>query len=128
MGKKLQPGESRWITIVSLVVTFVGCVIAFALDAPDKWLAAIYCTVPTFAGMIEYFRNRWSSSRFWTTMTAALLLHAMLIWLVFEILLRQVISVSFLVCLPFIFGEGFVLYHFVRIVGEQSLLRTDARK
>jgi len=73
--------------------------------------------------MIEYFRNRWSSVRFWATLTVALLLHATLIWVVFANLLRQVTNVSFLVCLPFIFGEGFVLYHFLRIAGEQSLTK-----
>jgi hypothetical protein len=128
MKTKLNPKESRWITVMSVVVTVMGCVVAFVLGAPDKYLAAIYCTVPTFAGMTEYFRNRWSSGRFWATLTSALLLHVALIWLVFAVALRERNDVGLLVCLPFIFIESFFLYHFVRIIGEEKFLRTDERK
>jgi ABC-type branched-subunit amino acid transport system permease subunit len=128
MKSKLRPNESRWITIISVSVTLVGCCVAFALGAPDKWLAAIYCTVPTFAGTAEYFRNRWMSFRFWTALSVALLFHAALIWVIFSVFLRRTDDVSLLVCLPFIFIEGYFIYHFVRVTGERGLLRTDPSK
>jgi ABC-type Na+ efflux pump permease subunit len=102
--------------------------VIFALGAPDKWITAVYCTIPTFAGTIAYFKNRWSSPRFWNTIAVSFVLHLILTWFVFAILLRQRDDVGFLVCLPFIFLECIVLYHLVLQVGEVSLLRTDERK
>jgi hypothetical protein len=128
MKNRISPKESRWITIIGVCATLVGGGVAFYVGASDKWLAAIYCTVPTFAGMVDYFRNRWGSSRFWTALSVAFLLHVALMWLIFARLLRRTDDVGLLSCLPFIFIEGFFLYHFVRLTGEHSFLRTDPNK
>jgi hypothetical protein len=100
-------------------VTLLLCLVVLVLNAPDKWLAAIYCTVPTFAGMIAYFRTRLAPGPLWSGISAALLLHLGLLWLVFGVLLRGRTDVSLLICIPAIFGEGFILYHAVRLVAAK---------
>jgi len=112
--------------MIAVAVTIVACIIAFILGAPDKWLAAIYCTVVTFTGTISYFRNRRGSERFWITIAVLFLFHIALTW--FAIILRHTFDVGLVACLPFIFMESFFFYHLVRLAGEPRLLRTDERK
>jgi ABC-type Na+ efflux pump permease subunit len=128
LKKAVKSRESKWEGFVLFSLAIIACVVVFIIGAPDKWLTAIYCTIPTFSGTIAYFKNRWSSPTFWTTISVCFALHLVLTWFIFAILLRQRDDVGFLVCLPFIFLEGFVIYHLVRQVGEQRLLRTDERK
>jgi len=103
---------------LALLVGLVG--------APDKWLTAIFCTIPTFAGMIDYSRSRMQPKILWATMSCAFVLHLLLIWLVFGILLRSKNDVGFFICLPGILVEIFVLYHFVTFI-ERRLMQTRSR-
>jgi hypothetical protein len=107
--------------LIACSVTMIAAVIAGVVGAPDKWLAAIFVTVVTFAGMISYFRKSWPSKQFWAIMTAAFLIHLILVWVIFGVLLRQREDVGLLVCLPGILLECFLLYHAVRFFrGEQE--------
>lgn len=99
---------------IAFAVTLIAAVIAGALGAPDKWLAAIFVTVVTFAGMISYFRKNWASKQFWLIMGCAFLLHLFLMWVTFGIVLKQSEDVALFACLPGILLEGFILYHVVR--------------
>jgi hypothetical protein len=132
MNKRLKKPakyrESKREGLILFSLAIICCLVISIIGGPDKWMTAVYCTIPTFSGTIAYFRNRWASPIFWSTMAVCFVLHLLLTWFVFAILLRQVDDVGFLVCLPFIFLEGFVLYHVVRQVGEVRLLRTDERK
>jgi hypothetical protein len=105
--------------VILIGVTLLLCLVVLVLHAPDKWLAAIYCTVPTFAGMITYFRTRLALGPLWSGISDALLLHLGLLWLVFGVLLRGRTDASLLICIPAIFGEGFILYHAVRLVAAK---------
>jgi hypothetical protein len=88
-----------------MAVTFAACVIAGILGVPDKWLPAIYTTMVTFAGMIFFFRDRWSSKRFWIVTISAFLVHLPLVWLIFGVALRRRDDIGLLVCLPPIFFD-----------------------
>jgi hypothetical protein len=128
LKKAIKSRESEWEGFILFSLTILACVVVSIVGAPDKWLSAIYCTIPTFSGTIAYFKNRWTSPTFWTTILICFVLHLLLTWFVFTIVLRQRDDVGFLICLPFIVLECFVLYQLVRQVGEVNLLRTDERK
>lgn len=117
--RRTQNGTSLREQIALIGVTALLCIVVFALHASDKWMAAIYCTVPTFAGMIAYFRNRVASGLLWPALSGAFLLHLVLLWLVFGLLLRQRTNVPLSICIPAIFGESFILYHMIRFFGAR---------
>lgn len=97
-------------------ITIIAAVIVGKLGLPDKWLAAVFCTVATFAGMISYFRKRMSPKVLWITMWIAFLFHAVLLWVVFGVILGQRNDVGLLVCIPGIFVECFFLYQGVKFI------------
>lgn len=105
--------------VVLVGITLLLCLVAFFLHAPDRWLTAIFCTVPTFAGMIDYFRTRLGAGPLWSGISVALLLHLALLWLVFGVVLRARPDIPLLICIPAIFGECFILYHLIRFVAAK---------
>jgi ABC-type Na+ efflux pump permease subunit len=109
-----QVSTGEQVILVSL--TLVAAIAITLLGATDKWLKAIFCTIPTFAGMISYSRKRMSPRIFWITMTAAFLFHLVLLWIIFGVLMRNRDDISLLVCVPGIFLEGFILYHLVNFL------------
>lgn len=118
MGKtnRLQPVKSWVENAVLFFLTAAAAIVAFAMKAPDKWLAAIYETVCVFGGMIYFFKVRWRYIRFWLIVIAAFLIHLLLTWLVFEIWLRSWVDVSLTACIPLIFLEAAILYCTVRFL------------
>lgn len=109
-----KTGVREQITVV--LVTLIAAIAVMVLGAPDKWLTAIFVTVVTFGGMISFFKGRWRYRQFWMIIAGALFVHLVLTWWVFAIVLRQRNDVGFLVCVPFIFLECFLLYHAVRFL------------
>ena len=99
--------------LLTISIGLAAALIVFVVGAPDRWLAAIFITVGTFAGMISYFRSRWSSKLFWKIMAGALVIHLSAIWLVFGVLLRNQRDVGLMICVPPIFLEAFLIYHAV---------------
>jgi hypothetical protein len=93
---------------------FVASITVMVLRAPDKWLAAVFCTGVPFLGTITYFRGRWKSKGLWKIMASAFFLHLFLMWVVFGVILKQRDNVGLLVCVPGILLEGFLLYHAVK--------------
>lgn len=112
--KESQVGISEQLFLLCL--TLVLAFVVGRVGASDKWLTTIFCTVPTFAGMISYFRKRMPSKVLWATMTVAFLFHLVLLWLVFGVLLRSRDDIGLLACLPGIFVEAFLLYHLVGLI------------
>ena len=100
--------------VIACTITMIAAITAGVLGAPDKWLAAIFVTVVTFAGMLSYFRKSWASKQFWTIMACAFSFHLFLIWLIFGVVLRRKEDIGLLICLPGILLECFLLYHAVR--------------
>ena len=99
---------------IYFTVGLVASIIVMVLGAPDKWLAAVFCTGVPFLGTVTYFRERWKSRGFWKIMASAFVLHLLLIWVVFGVILRQRDDVGLLVCVPGILLECFLLYHAVK--------------
>jgi hypothetical protein len=105
--------------IITLAVTLLAAAIVYAVRAPSKWLTAIFITVVTFVGVISYFRNRWRSRRFWQIIVAALLVHLVLVWVVFSVVLSGIQGVGFLVCVPVIYFEAYIIYRCVLVLDEE---------
>jgi hypothetical protein len=104
------PGDG----FIYFTIAFVASITVMVLRAPDKWLAAVFCTGVPFLGTITYFRERWKSKGFWKIMASTFFLHLLLIWMVFGVILRQRDDVGLLVCVPGILLECFLLYHAVK--------------
>lgn len=117
--KEVHSRASTWEQVITVAVTLVASIVAMVAGAPDKWLAAIFCTVVTFGGMISFFKGKWASRKFWVIISATLVVHLALTWVAFGIVLRQREDVGLLTCLPFIFVESFLLYHSVRALGNR---------
>jgi ABC-type Na+ efflux pump permease subunit len=118
-GRRAQNAVGLREQVILVAVTFLACVIVVLVHGRDKWLAAVFCTIPTFAGMLSYFRHRLGPSQLWTSLSGGFLLHLGLLWLVFGVLLRNRDDVSLLICIPGIFVEAFLLYHGVRFFGAK---------
>ena len=113
--------------VLAFFVGLAAALVVFVMGAPDRWLAAIFITIVTFAGVISYFRGHWSSRRFWEIMAGAFVVHLGIIWLVFGILLRSQRDVGLLVCVPAIFLEAFLIYHTVLFLeGKAGLSHAKA--
>ena len=110
---------NTWEQVITVAVTLVASIVAMVAGAPDKWLAAIFCTVVTFGGIISFFKEKWASRRFWVIVSSILVVHLVLTWVVFGMVLRQREDVGLLTCLPFIFVESFLLYQSVRALGNR---------
>ena len=115
-NKKAESRSDKWEIRNEVLVTFIAGVAVLALGAPDKWLAAIYCTVVPFGGTISLFRRRWSSGEFWTIIAGTLVIHFVLVVWVFAWVLRRRTDVALVVCIPFIFLEGALLYYGVQLL------------
>ncbi|GEM_PF-5006260 len=118
-GGRAYPSNA-WGQAITVTVTVIACIVVFVVGAPGKWLAAIYATVGTFGGMISFFRPRWASTRFWIIMGAAFGIHLAVTGLVFGVALRERSELGFLVTLPFIVAESFILYHAVRFLDKET--------
>jgi len=97
------------------VLSCLGLIAGFfvvVLGASDRWFAAVYITVGTFAAVIYAFRKLWFRRSFRLALASALAVHLLLIWCVFAVLLRQQSDVGLLGCLPFICVEYYVLSRF----------------
>jgi hypothetical protein len=97
-------------------LTLALAIMVGMIGAPDKWLAAIFCTVPTFAGMISYYRKRMPSRVFWTALAWTFLFHLVLLWVVFGVILKKRDDVGLLVCTPGILLEWFFLHHGLKFI------------
>jgi hypothetical protein len=106
--------------LIACTITMIAAIIAGVLGAPDKWLAGIFITVVTFAGMLSYFRKSWASKQFWTIMGCAFLFHLLLIWVIFGVVLRRKEDIGLLICLPGILLECFLLYHAVKLLQRRT--------
>lgn len=118
MGKRnnLQPVSSLVENLVGFSLCAVAALVAVVMKAPDKWLAAIYETVCVFVVTIFFFRVRWRYGRFWLIVAATFLVHLVLTWLVFAVLLRSMDDLSLSACIPFVFLEGALLYYSIRFL------------
>ena len=99
---------------IELLITIVLCLISFYLRLPDRWLAAIYMTVPTFGAMVSIFRDRWTSSGFWVIVSGCLMLHAVLLWWLFGFVLNRFSEVPLAACVPLILLEASAIYYGIR--------------
>jgi cation transport ATPase len=52
---------NTWEQVITVAVTLVASIVAMVAGAPDKWLAAIFCTVVTFGGIISFFKEKWKT-------------------------------------------------------------------
>ena len=106
--------------LLTVVVTATAGLIVVAVHAADRWFAALFISLVTFSGIISYFKQRWHRKRFWIVICSALLVHVIVVGIVFGLELRDTRDVGFLICIPVIFCEAFVLYHAVKFFDMTS--------
>jgi Kef-type K+ transport system membrane component KefB len=106
-----------------LIAAFLGlCVLM--LGVADKWFAAIFWTVSTFAGVLALYRKKKLNRRsLGLAIMAVFVGHLMLMWVIFAIVLRKREDVGLLVCIPFIFVESFFVYHAINFLYRRFLPR-----
>ena len=91
-----KPKPPKWYlsdTFLTLSVVLVAAILILASGASDKWLSAVYATAP-FIAIITLDRTNWKLTRFWVVVTTAFAIHLVLIWAIFEILLKDRRDVS----------------------------------
>ncbi|MGC2635659.1 MAG: hypothetical protein WA294_00670 [Acidobacteriaceae bacterium] len=98
--------------VVLLALTFGSLSIKFG--APQKWDAAGFWTLATFASVIELSRRRWKERTFRGSLLVIGLVHITAIWLIFG---RGVGAerVPLVVTLPFIWAEVTMILKLVRV-------------
>ena len=116
MGLKQGDKADRWITAASIFVTLVGVLVVYALHAPDRWIAAVFCTVVVFSGMISLYRNQWRFLQFWLLLGMAFFIHLAVFYWLFSRTFNQTSSIPLLLCVPFVFLEAGLIYFALRIV------------
>ncbi len=119
--KKSELRRDRREKVVCFLLTLCGGVVVCVLGAPNKWLSAVGVTVAVFMAMISYHWRLWASARFWLVTAGLLLIHVVLMWVIFGLLLQRWNDVAFLVCIPGVFVECFFLYYVARfLLGERA--------
>jgi hypothetical protein len=119
-SKEKQSGIGVGAALLVFVVGSVGTFIMGTRGLSEKWMAAtIYCTAVPFLTTIFQLRKKVSPKALWTTLAGAFLVHVLLLWVLFGVILRQTNSVGLLVCLPGIFLEVVILIQCVKLVEKR---------
>ena len=118
MRKDRRPKRNGdgWVTGIAALVTLIASIAVFATGLPDRWLAAIFCTVGGFSGLISYFRKQWAFREFWMILAGALTVHLALFYWLFAQVLMRISDVPLIICVPFIFLECGVIFFAIRFV------------
>ena len=106
--------------IVMIAVGFIAVLIANHFGLSQKWHAAVVGTAVPFGVVTIMYRKKWFCTEFWVSLVALFLVHAVLIWTIFAVLLQNVRTVGILLWIPVTFFETFVLLGLVSRL-EQTL-------
>jgi hypothetical protein len=85
----------------------------------QKWHAAVVGTVVPFGVVITLFRDRWLRWSFWGSLAICFGVHLIGIWLFFRYVLSKIQSFGFLLWLPVVFVEAFLLLVVVAKIEEK---------
>jgi hypothetical protein len=85
----------------------------------QKWHAAVFGTVVPFGVVITLFRNRWLRWSFWGALAICFGVHFIAIWLFFQYVLFKIQNFGFLIWLPIVFVEAFLLLVVVAKIEEK---------
>jgi hypothetical protein len=112
--------------IVGICVGLIALFAAIMTDRagmPQKWHAAIFGALVPFAAVVSMKRSGWSRSTFWITLGACFAVNLVLIWIFFEVVLRDVTTFGWTWWVPVAFIETFVILHFQSLI-ERKLRAT----
>jgi hypothetical protein len=109
-----QSRYDSWEQVIAFSLSVIIGIVIVALGGSDKWLTASFATLVPFIAIISSFRDRWGLVRFWLTLGILFMIHMMLIWLIFGVLLRQRTDVGLLICVPAMLAESSILYYLVK--------------
>jgi uncharacterized membrane protein YccC len=108
--------SERWtdriIGICISVATLAAVIMTASAGMPQKWHAAILGALVPFAAVVSIKRSSWLRSTFWTTLAACFVVNLLLLWVFFEIILRNVTTFGWIWWVPVAFVESVVLLHF----------------
>lgn len=119
-NKNSTPAVSLTEKVSLVVITLILGTAVLIFQWEDRWMAAIFCTLPTFAGLLSYFRERLSQRSLLLAIGSAFGIHVLLIWVVFGILLEGTQHIGLFLCVPFIFIEGSLLGMLMRYMGTKT--------
>jgi hypothetical protein len=103
---------SRASTTAACAVAAVLGVVLYKLHLPQKWDAAVTGTLAPFWYLTGVFRERWAYVRFWISISISFVLHILLTWVVFSVVLRTD-TMGIFVWIPAIMLEGVGLYYLI---------------
>lgn len=110
--------------VVLLALTFGS--MSIRLGLPQKWDAAGFWTLVTFASVIEMSRRRWKDQAFWRNLLVIGAVHVAAIWFIFS---RGISAqrVSLLLTIPFIWAEVTMILKLVDVREVGGKHRAPAR-
>ena len=91
-------------------VAVIGALVMHKLGLPQKWHAAFVGTIAPFWYVTGVFRRKWMYPSFWKCLSLLLVVHLLLIWFVFSIVLQNVVTVGMLLWTPVVMIEVVALY------------------
>jgi hypothetical protein len=96
--------------LICISIGAAGAVVGMNIAGmPHKWHTAIFATIVPFTTVILLRSASWSRQTFWLSLWLLLGIHSFLIYVVFGVMMRRVLTFGLLWWLPLAFLEVFVL-------------------
>ena len=92
-------------------MALLGAIVLYYLRVAQKWDAAFIITLAPFWYLSNVFRSKWAHASFWMSLATSFLLHLLVVWFVFVVILRNVDTVGIFVWIPAAMLEGVPLYY-----------------
>lgn len=97
-------------------VAAIGALAMHKFGLPQKWHAAFVGTIAPFWYVAGVFRKRWGYSSFWQSLSVWFVVHLLLMWFVFSVVLRDVATIGLLFWIPAVMIEIVPLYFVVDVL------------
>jgi hypothetical protein len=120
--RKLNRLRSFWETGLLILIGIFTYVLVRSLrhhGIPDKWGTATLGTLIPFCFVVFVNRRRLNRWPFWSSLTTCLILHALLVWAIFQYVLSGIQRFSILLWYPFMLVEAFILLIAVKRIEEK---------
>ena len=108
LKRKADLKENLIVALIGLIA-IVASIIFNQHGLPQKWHAAIMWTGVAFGTVILSSRKKLTSWRFWLVWVSFLLLHMLMMWVIFAIILSNILVLGMLFVVPVGFLESLLL-------------------
>jgi len=114
MGRQRGQGRVRGHAGFVFLLALVLGLGSIWLGLPQKWDAAEFWTLVTFAGVIELCRRKWMERVFWAKILAILAVHVVAMWVIFSHITGKG-WVPLIITLPLIWLEVTIILKLVHV-------------